>query len=273
MLRTLRVSSDCAVRAGGDGRRRSGQAESAHVAGVRVDGTRRRSRGRSPASPCNRGVDRRSLGREPVHRRVTTLADAAGLDVFVLPTVDKMLGERACRRHPAGQRGRSARPASGRHRPGCAVSEYITGRRVLVTGAGGSIGSELCRQLVRFDPAALLMLDRDESGLHSTQLSIEGRAMLDNPNLVLADIRDAARMDEVFETYRPDVVFHAAALKHLPLLEMHPSEGWKTNVGGDADPARGSPPARCRHVSSTSAPTRPPIRRACSAGPSGSRSD
>jgi FlaA1/EpsC-like NDP-sugar epimerase len=103
---------------------------------------------------------------------------------------------------------------------------------VLVTGAGGSIGSELCRQLARFEPAKLFMLDRDENGLHATQLSIEGRAMLDDDGLLLADIRDAARVDEIFATVRPEVVFHAAALKHLPLLEMHPEEGWKTNVCG-----------------------------------------
>jgi FlaA1/EpsC-like NDP-sugar epimerase len=76
------------------------------------------------------------------------------------------------------------------------------------------------------------MLDRDESGLHGTQLSIEGRAMLDDDGLILADIRDAARVDEVFAWARPEVVFHAAALKHLPLLEMHPDEAWKTNVRG-----------------------------------------
>ncbi len=76
------------------------------------------------------------------------------------------------------------------------------------------------------------MLDRDESGLHATQLSIEGRALLDDPSLILADIRDADRVDEIFATHRPEVVFHAAALKHLPLLEMHPDEAWKTNVAG-----------------------------------------
>jgi FlaA1/EpsC-like NDP-sugar epimerase len=164
-------------------------------------------------------------------RRVTSMADDAGLEVFVLPTVDKMLGGV----HVADIRPVNEDDLLGRHPADIdpvAVSEYITGRRVLVTGAGGSIGSELCRQLVRFEPAALIMLDRDESGLHSTQLSIEGRAMLDNPGLVLADIRDPERMDEIFATHRPEVVFHAAALKHLPLLEMHPSEGWKTNVGG-----------------------------------------
>src|SRR5690606_5992144 len=100
-----------------------------------------------------------------------------------------------------------------------AIAGYLTGRRVLVTGAGGSIGSELSRQIYRFSPAELVMLDRDESALHAVQLSIHGRALLDGDDLVVADIRDEARMREVFERYRPEVVFHAAALKHLPLLE------------------------------------------------------
>ncbi|GIE94089.1 dTDP-glucose 4,6-dehydratase [Paractinoplanes rishiriensis] len=113
-----------------------------------------------------------------------------------------------------------------------AVAGYLAGRRVLVTGAGGSIGSELCRQLARFQPARLVMLDRDESGLHAVQLSLDGRGLLDDRNLVVADIRDQQRLDEVFREHRPQVVFHAAALKHLPLLEMHPAEALKTNVLG-----------------------------------------
>ena len=114
------------------------------------------------------------------------------------------------------------------------ISEYLVNRRVLVTGAGGSIGSELCRQLVRFNPAELIMLDRDESALHEVQLSIHGRALLDTPQTVLADLRDAATINHVFETRRPEVVFHAAALKHLPLLERYPGEAYKTNVLGTA---------------------------------------
>ena len=114
------------------------------------------------------------------------------------------------------------------------ISEYLVNRRVLVTGAGGSIGSELCRQLVRFNPAELIMLDRDESALHEVQLSIHGRALLDTPQTVLADLRDTATMNHVFETRRPEVVFHAAALKHLPLLERYPGEAYKTNVLGTA---------------------------------------
>ena len=114
------------------------------------------------------------------------------------------------------------------------ISEYLVNRRVLVTGAGGSIGSELCRQLVRFNPAELIMLDRDESALHEVQLSIHGRALLDTPQTVLADLRDAASINYIFETRKPEVVFHAAALKHLPLLERYPGEAYKTNVLGTA---------------------------------------
>ncbi|WP_433612777.1 polysaccharide biosynthesis protein [Dactylosporangium sp. CA-139114] len=113
-----------------------------------------------------------------------------------------------------------------------AIGDYLTGRRVLVTGAGGSIGSELCRQLHRFAPAELMMLDRDESALHAVQLSIHGRALLDDPSLILADLRDAATIRRVFEDRRPEVVFHAAALKHLTLLERHPAEALQTNVLG-----------------------------------------
>ena len=76
------------------------------------------------------------------------------------------------------------------------------------------------------------MLDRDESALHDVQLSINRRATLDSPNLVLADIRDVNRIQDIFSLWRPQIVFHAAALKHLPLLEQHPQEAVKTNVWG-----------------------------------------
>ncbi|MEJ2866413.1 nucleoside-diphosphate sugar epimerase/dehydratase [Actinomycetospora sp. OC33-EN08] len=120
------------------------------------------------------------------------------------------------------------------------VSPCITGRRVLVTGAGGSIGSELCRQIARFDPAELLMLDRDESALHALQLSIYGRALLDSPDVILADIRDAEALDDIFAQRRPEIVFHAAALKHLPMLEQYPDEAWKSNVLGTVNVLRTS---------------------------------
>lgn len=111
------------------------------------------------------------------------------------------------------------------------VSRLLRGKRVLITGAGGSIGSELSRQVHGFGPAALGLLDRDESALHTLQLSMRP-APLHEEATILADIRDRVRIFEVFERFRPEVVFHAAALKHLPILERHPEEALKTNIDG-----------------------------------------
>lgn len=113
-----------------------------------------------------------------------------------------------------------------------AGGNVVTGKRVLVTGAGGSIGSELCRQLQAFGPAGLVMLDHDESNLHRLQLDLWGEASLDSDSVVVADIRDNERIHQVFRDHRPQIVFHAAALKHLPVLERHPCEGVKSNVRG-----------------------------------------
>ncbi len=110
--------------------------------------------------------------------------------------------------------------------------DVITGKRVLVTGAGGSIGSELCRQVAAFGPEELVMLDHDESNLHRLQLDVWGQGLLDSDSVVVADIRDRERLHQIFREHRPQVVFHAAALKHLPILEHHPCEGVKSNVGG-----------------------------------------
>ena len=112
------------------------------------------------------------------------------------------------------------------------IAGYLRGKRVLVTGAGGSIGSELCRQIHRFAPAELMMLDRDESALHAVQLSLTGRGLLDSDDVILNDIRDIDALREIFQRRRPEVVFHAAALKHLPMLEQYPAEAVKTNVVG-----------------------------------------
>jgi FlaA1/EpsC-like NDP-sugar epimerase len=113
-----------------------------------------------------------------------------------------------------------------------AAGAEITDRVVLVTGAGGSIGSELCRQVFGFGPRRLIMLDHDESNLHRLQLELWGEGLLDNDDCVVADIRDRERVDHVFGQTRPDIVFHAAAHKHLPLLEKHPCEAVKSNVRG-----------------------------------------
>jgi dTDP-glucose 4,6-dehydratase len=112
------------------------------------------------------------------------------------------------------------------------ITDFIAGKRILVTGAGGSIGSELSRQLARYNPAQLILLDRDESVLHAVQLTLDGSGTLTSEDLILADIRDRERIHSIMESCKPDIVFHAAALKHLPLLERFPEEALKTNVLG-----------------------------------------
>jgi FlaA1/EpsC-like NDP-sugar epimerase len=167
-----------------------------------------------------------------VVRDITELATAAGLATKVLPTVAQMLNSSV---HTADIRPVTPEDLLGRRVVNTEVelvAGYLTGKRVLVTGAGGSIGSELCRQIQLHEPASLIMLDHDECGLHTVQLSIEGKALLTDRASVLCDIRDQAAVARVFAEHRPEVVFHAAALKHLPLLEMWPEEAVKTNIVG-----------------------------------------
>ena len=110
------------------------------------------------------------------------------------------------------------------------VRRLLEGRRVLVTGAGGSIGSEIARQVAACDPALLVLVDHDETHLYDAATSVGGDTVQ-----VLADIRDRELMRHVFVTHRPEMVFHAAAHKHVPLLEAHPCEAAATNVIGTAN--------------------------------------
>ena len=113
-----------------------------------------------------------------------------------------------------------------------AIGALIAGKRVLITGAGGSIGSELARQIARRDPAALLLVDNGEFNLYAIDHEIHEQHRELTCSSVYADIRDRARIMRLFEDWRPQLVFHAAALKHVPLVELNPGEGVLTNVMG-----------------------------------------
>jgi FlaA1/EpsC-like NDP-sugar epimerase len=168
-----------------------------------------------------------AMVRDLAHR-----AEEAGLTMKVLPRVVDLLNRRVGIRDV---RDINVADLLGRRQIDTdvdSIADYLRGKRVLVTGAGGSIGSELCRQIVQYGPGELLMLDRDESALHALQLTIFGEARLDQPQAILADIRDSEAMLQLFAARRPEVVFHAAALKHVNMLEQYPAEGWKTNVLG-----------------------------------------
>lgn len=164
--------------------------------------------------------------------RLDKMADDNGLKLLTLPPVRDMVGRQLSlsQLHQvdvADLLGRSQIKTDL-----TSIAGYLQGKVVLVTGAGGSIGSEIARQVHKFGPKELVMLDRDESGLHGTQLSIYHQGLLDTPNMVLCDIRDYDALDKIFAAHQPEVVFHAAALKHLPMLELYPAEGFKTNVLG-----------------------------------------
>lgn len=119
------------------------------------------------------------------------------------------------------------------------MSGYIEERTVLVTGGGGSIGSELCRQIASFNPKHLIIVDNYENNAYAIQQELirkyEGKL---NLSTIIASIREYKRMDEIFNEYKPDVVFHAAAHKHVPLMENSPSEAIKNNIFGTLNVAK-----------------------------------
>jgi len=112
------------------------------------------------------------------------------------------------------------------------IASYVTDKVVMVTGAGGSIGSELCRQISNFNPKRLLMLGHGENSIYSIQNELKRKF----PNLsilaIIADIQDRKRIEQIFKTYKPVVIFHAAAHKHVPLMEENPYEAIKNNILG-----------------------------------------
>lgn len=112
------------------------------------------------------------------------------------------------------------------------ISNYIKGKRVLVTGGGGSIGKELGQHICRFAPEKLILLDHSEYGLFHVNLKLKEKWPGLEIELVIADIRDREKMDKIFRKFKPEVVFHAAAYKHVPMMEYHPDEAISSNIIG-----------------------------------------
>jgi FlaA1/EpsC-like NDP-sugar epimerase len=177
-------------------------------------------------------------------REIADLSEEAHVTLKVLPDVHDIVGGRVSARDIRDLR---IEDLLGRKQVETdleAVAAMLAGRRVLVTGAGGSIGSEIARQVARAGPAELVLLDHDETHLHDVLMSlgelraaaaaaVDGDAM--TVTTYLADIRDRERVFSVFMRCRPDIVFHAAAHKHVPVLELHPEEALATNVIGTAN--------------------------------------
>lgn len=112
------------------------------------------------------------------------------------------------------------------------INEQVSGKVVLVTGAAGSIGSEMVRQVAKFTPKKIILFDQAESPLYDIELSLRENLGFYDAEIVIGDIRDYSRCKKLFETYQPNLVYHAAAYKHVPMMENNPSEAIKTNVFG-----------------------------------------
>ena len=138
---------------------------------------------------------------------------------------------------------RSADPVYGRE-----AADLVGGTTALVTGAGGSIGSEIVRQLHRLGVAEVFYLDKDEYALYGLQQEIEGNGLLDDRHYILADVANRAQIQQVMHLVRPDLVFHAAAHKHLPLLEKSPAAAILTNVRGTENVVETAVEARVKRV-------------------------
>jgi FlaA1/EpsC-like NDP-sugar epimerase len=182
-------------------------------------------------------------------RDVAAMCERAHITLKVLPSVHETVGGKVTARDLRDLR---IEDLLGRQQVETdleAVAAMLRGRRVLVTGAGGSIGSEIARQVASFGPASLVLLDHDETHLHDVVMSLdefreeltEATGLIDlvaaelQLETVLADIRDRERVFGVFVKYQPEIVFHAAAHKHVPVLEHHPAEALATNVLGTAN--------------------------------------
>ena len=123
------------------------------------------------------------------------------------------------------------RPAIRLYNP--AVVSFLSNKRILITGAAGSIGSELARQIAEMNPATLILCDQMETGLHDLEYELQKKYNLSEQlKFYLGDVKDFQAMENMFQLFRPEIVFHAAAYKHVPIMEKHPSEAVRNNVLG-----------------------------------------
>ena len=175
-------------------------------------------------------------------RELLDQAESLGLVLSRLPSLTEFksaLGEGKIEVRPIALEDLLGRPQAVLDRG--AIASLVTGRRVLVTGAGGTIGSELVRQIAALGPETLVLVDAGEFNLYSIEMEIRERFPALDLHAVIADVRDRDRIFRVFQERRPAMVFHAAALKHVPLVEANPTEGALTNIIGTrnvADAAR-----------------------------------
>ena len=164
-------------------------------------------------------------------RRLVTGCNEIGVKVQVVPGIGELVSGAVTLR-PRDVNIQDLLHRDPVHLDGEAVGRFLRGRAILITGAAGSIGSELCRQVLAFQPGRLILLDHCENGLFHLKRELDALASDAEVIPLIASIRDASRLRSAFEEFRPDVILHAAAHKHVPLMEANPGEAIKNNVFG-----------------------------------------
>lgn len=165
-------------------------------------------------------------------RKILEICQETGVKKRVLPTTEEVITKHGAMNSLRDVQIEDLLGREPVHLDNKNINSLIKNKTVLVTGGGGSIGSELCRQIVKYDPKRLVIVDIYENNLYDIEMELRAEYPKLNLEAIVASVRDKARLNNVFETYKPEIVFHAAAHKHVPLMEKSPLEAIKNNVFG-----------------------------------------
>ena len=165
-------------------------------------------------------------------RKILEICQETGVKTRVLPTTEEVINKQGAMNSLRDVQIEDLLGRDPVHLDNKNINSLIKNKTVLVTGGGGSIGSELCRQIVKYDPKRLVILDIYENNLYDIEMELRAEYPKLNLEAIVASVRDKARLNNVFETYKPEMVFHAAAHKHVPLMEKSPLEAIHNNVFG-----------------------------------------
>lgn len=165
-------------------------------------------------------------------RKILEICQETGVKTRVLPTTEEVINKQGAMNSLRDVQIEDLLGRDPVHLDNKNINSLIKKKTVLVTGGGGSIGSELCRQIVKYDPKRLVILDIYENNLYDIEMELRAEYPKLNLEAIVASVRDKARLNNVFETYKPEIVFHAAAHKHVPLMEKSPLEAIHNNVFG-----------------------------------------
>ena len=173
-----------------------------------------------------------STGKGDKIRRIVETCQKCNMSYKILPGISDLINGRVSAKLLRDIRYEDLLGRSPVHLDSKGIRSYIDGKKVLITGCGGSIGSELCRQVIKFQPASIILLDDSESNLFNIQMEMQNENYCQQCEAILGQVQDEALMNSIFEKYKPDVIFHSAAYKHVPMLEKNPWQAVLNNITG-----------------------------------------